>query len=192
MTRAPTARLIVACALVALRSPTVSATHAFAQTPAAGAKTVSQTGTAGTGTPARAESNDNRLAGGVLRDGVLSIHLVAQLAAWYPEANDGPHKVVEAFGEAGQASSVPGPLIRIPLGATIAATVTNSLADTLVVLGLRGRNDSLRIAPNGVAKLRYKPPAAGSFLYAAGEVREGRVRVGGAQGQLVGGLIVDP
>jgi manganese oxidase len=142
-------------------------------------------------TPARAETNDNRLSAGVLRDGVLSLHLVAQEVTWYPEAEDGPTQVVEAFGEAGKAPSVPGPLIRIPLGTTIDATITNSLTDTLVVLGLRGRNDSLRIAPNGVEKLRYKPPTAGSFLYAGSDVRDGKTRFGGTRGQLVGGLIVD-
>jgi FtsP/CotA-like multicopper oxidase with cupredoxin domain len=142
-------------------------------------------------TPVRAAANDNTQSAGVLKDGVLSLHLVARRVTWYPEAEDGPTQAVEAFSEAGKAPSVPGPLIRIPLGTTIDATITNSLADTLVVLGLRGRNDSLRIAPNGVATFRHKPPASGSFLYAASDVRDGKTRFGGTRGQLVGGLIVD-
>ncbi len=44
--------------------------------------------------PVRAVANDNRQSAGTLRDGVLTIHLVAQRAAWYPEAEDGPFKVV--------------------------------------------------------------------------------------------------
>ncbi len=71
---------------------------------------------------------------------MVTIHLVAQRAAWYPEAEDGPFKVVAACGEAGHAPLVPGPLIRIPLGTTIDASITNSLADTLAVLGMRGRS----------------------------------------------------
>jgi manganese oxidase len=142
--------------------------------------------------PARATANDNRLPAGVLRGGVLTIHLVAQMVAWHPEAEDGPFKVVEAFGEAGRAPSIPGPLLRIPLGTTIDASIANALPDTLVVLGVRGRDDSLRIAPGQTQRVRYRPPAAGSYLYRAGIVREGEVRFSGTHGQLVGGLIVDP
>jgi FtsP/CotA-like multicopper oxidase with cupredoxin domain len=142
-------------------------------------------------TAVRATTNDNTESAGVLRGGILSIHLVAQRVTWYPEAEDGPTQVVEAFGEVGKAPSVPGPLIRVPLGTTIDMTITNSLTDTLVVLGLRGRHDSLRVAPEGTQRLRYAPSVAGSYLYAAGEVRDGKVRFGGTYGQLVGGLIVD-
>ena len=169
--------LVLAAGAMAAPSPVRSQ-------PAAGAPVTASTAV-------RAAANDNTQSAGVLKDGVLSLHLVAQPVTWYPEAEDGPTQVVEAFGEAGKGPSVPGPLIRIPLGTTIDATITNSLPDTLVVLGLRGRNDSLRIAPNGVATLRYKPPTAGSFLYAGSDVRDGRIRFGGTRGQLVGGLIVD-
>ncbi len=99
----------------------------------------------------RAETNDNRQTSGVLRDGVLTIHLVAQSARRHPEAEDGPFKVVDAFGEVGCPPRIPAPLIRVPLGTTINVTITNSLVDTLVVLGLGGRADSLRIAP-GLAR----------------------------------------
>jgi hypothetical protein len=142
--------------------------------------------------PVRATTNDNRLPAGVLKDGTLSIHLVAQMVAWHPEAEDGPFKVVEAFGEPGRAPSIPGPLLRFPLGTTIDASITNSLPDTLVVLGVGGRDDSLRIAPTQTRRVRYTPPAAGSFLYRAGVVRGGALHASGTHGQLVGGLIVDP
>ena len=80
MTRAPTARPIVACALVALALPMARPTRASAQAPAAVAH--------GNVTPA-----------GVLRGGVLSLRLVAQPARWHPEAEDGPAIDVEALGE---------------------------------------------------------------------------------------------
>jgi manganese oxidase len=144
------------------------------------------------GAPVRAAANDNRLPAGVLRGGVLSVHLVARMVAWHPEAEDGPFKVVEAFGEAGRAPSIPGPLLRFPLGTTIDASITNALPDTLVVLGIRGRDDTLRIAPGESRRVRHAPRAAGSFLYRAGVVRDGAVRLSGTHGQLVGGLIVDP
>lgn len=142
--------------------------------------------------PARASANDNRTSAGVLRGGVLTIGLVAQQAAWYPEAEDGPFKVVEAFGEPGAAPHIPAPLMRVPLGTTIDATITNTLADTLVVLGLPGRYDTLRIASNASRKVRFTPRAVGSFLYAGSIKDTGEFRFGGTHGQLVGALIVDP
>ncbi|MEO7522231.1 MAG: hypothetical protein ABIW79_10480, partial [Gemmatimonas sp.] len=136
-------------------------------------------------------ANDNRQPAGVLRNGVLTVHLVAQQVTWYPEAEDGPQKIVEAFGEAGNAPRVPGPLLRIPLGTTIDAAITNTLADTLAVLGLRSRSDTIWIAPDSTERVRFMPKSAGSFLYAAGEKLTTGVRFGGTHGQLVGALIVD-
>ena len=66
-------------------------------------------GVAGNSGIIRAETNDNRLAAGSLQNGVLSISLVAQQTVWYPEAEEGPSKVVEAFGEVGKAPRVPPP-----------------------------------------------------------------------------------
>ena len=140
--------------------------------------------------PPRAVANDNRTPAGVLSDGILRIHLVAAMSTWYPEAEDGPFKLVEAFGEPGHAPRIPGPLIRIPLGTTIEATLTNSLADTITVLGLQGRNDSIRLAPNETRRVRSKPDAPGTYLYRAGLMLGGKFVTKGTQ-QLVGGLIVD-
>jgi FtsP/CotA-like multicopper oxidase with cupredoxin domain len=140
--------------------------------------------------PPRAEANDNRAPGGELKDGTLRIHLVARMSTWYPEAEDGPFKVVEAFGEAGQAPRIPGPLIRVPLGTTIQTTLTNSLSDTIAVLGLQGRNDSIRLAPGESRQVRSTPDAAGTYLYRAGLMLGGKFVTKGSQ-QLVGGLIVD-
>ncbi len=140
--------------------------------------------------PPRAVANDNRLTAGTLEGGTLRVHLVAGMATWYPEAEDGPSKTVEAFGEPGQPPRIPGPLIRIPLGTTIEATLTNSLADTITVLGLQGRYDSVRLAPNESRQVRSTPGAAGTFLYRAGIIVSGKFVTKGRQ-QLVGGLIVD-
>src|SRR4051812_14392966 len=73
--------------------------------------------------------NANRVAAGTLTNGVLTIALEAKLARWYPDGDSMPGAVVAAFGEIGKAPSVPGPLIRVPRGTTIAATILNSLAD---------------------------------------------------------------
>lgn len=69
------------------------------------------------------EANDNRKPAGVLKNDTLKINLVVQMARWYPEAGDGPFVEVAALAEEGHAPTVPGPLIRVPTGTTIIATV---------------------------------------------------------------------
>jgi FtsP/CotA-like multicopper oxidase with cupredoxin domain len=144
------------------------------------------------GTITRAESNDNRERAGRLERGTLKVHLIAQQARWYPEAEDGPFRIVEAFSESGKPPRVPAPLIRVPVGTALEATITNSLNDTIGVIGLSGYSDTIWIAPGQSRQMRHVFRAAGTFLYAAGQKREGTIRFGGTNGQLVGGLVVDP
>src|SRR3982751_1826797 len=66
-----------------------------------------------------ARANDNRRSAGTLKDGVLTVHLVVSRARWHPERADGPFADVETFAEEGQAPSIPGPFIRVPVGTLI-------------------------------------------------------------------------
>jgi len=61
--------------------------------------------------------NDNRAAAGSVAGGRVTVALEARLARWRPAADSGPALEVAAFGEVGRAPSVPGPLIRVPVGA---------------------------------------------------------------------------
>ncbi len=140
---------------------------------------------------ARVQANDNRVPGGVLRSGALKMHLVAQRASWYPAAEDGAVKVVETLAEKGRSPQIPAPLIRVPLGTRVEVTITNSLADTLVVLGLGGRNDSLRLAPRQTRTARMTASVGGSYMYRAALLRDGHLTTDGSAGQMVGGFIVD-
>ncbi len=189
MERAPTARLIVACALVALESPAVPAARASAQAPAATA-VVSR---AAPGAPVLAESNNNRLASGVLRDGVLSIQLVAQQARWHPEADDGPSIDVEALGVDGAAPSIPGPLIRVGAGTRIETSIRNTLPDTLLVFGLSGAGgrDTVRIAPGATGRARLTAGRPGTYAYGGTTVVGDSLHQLGTGNQLLGALIVD-
>ena len=54
-------------------------------------------------------ANDNRRTSGVLRDGVLTIHLTAAAGTWFPETKDGPGRRAYAFGETGRGLTSPGP-----------------------------------------------------------------------------------
>ena len=132
--------------------------------------------TAAFATPAvtlpRVHPNDNRVTAGQLRNGVLTLRLVVAMARWYPEATDGPYTDVAAFAEEGRAPQVPGPLIRVPTGTTIAVTVRNALADsTIYVHGLTTKpatmNDSVAVPPGETRTLRFAAGQAGTYLYYA-------------------------
>src|SRR5687767_5807654 len=66
--------------------------------------------------PPRVIPNDNRTPAGTLRDGVLTLRMVAQPAVWRPEGPDGPELPVYAFTEEGKRPQIPGPLVRVPVG----------------------------------------------------------------------------
>jgi hypothetical protein len=87
-------------------------------------------------TPERVVINDNRTAAGVLRDGVLTLRLEARLGEWHPDADTSRGIVINTFGEEDKPSQVPAPLIRVPKGTEIRASVRNSLPDS--VLYVRG------------------------------------------------------
>ena len=93
--------------------------------------------------------NDNRAPAGVLCSGVLTLHLEIRPALWYPEKDGGPHLTVGAFAEEGHAPQIPGPLIRVPEGTEISATVRNLLDHTIYIHGLAPRSAFVRVAAPG-------------------------------------------
>src|SRR5688572_26854644 len=115
--------------------------------------------------------NDNRAPAGRLANGVLTVALEARPVAWYPEADDGPWVPTYAFAESGQRARLPGPLIRVPAGTMIAATVRNTLAVPMKIFGLHARGegggsgDSAIIAPGATQELRFVADAPGTHFY---------------------------
>jgi FtsP/CotA-like multicopper oxidase with cupredoxin domain len=100
---------------------------------------------------------------------------------------------VAAFAEAGHAPEIPGPLLRVPTGTVIDATVRNALPDsTVTVHGLVTHPadvaDSLIIAPGDSARVRFPAGAPGTYLYYA-EV--GRQDTLVEREQLAGAFVVD-
>ena len=81
--------------------------------------------------------NDNRTAAGTLDNGVLTVALEARTGSWHPEGEQGRGVDVAAFAEEGKSLSTPGPLIRMPLGTQIRATIRNRLDKPLIVYRLR-------------------------------------------------------
>lgn len=117
------------------------------------------------------EANDNRKPAGTLKDGVLTVNLVVQMARWYPEAPDGPYQDVAAFAEEGKAPSIPGPLIRVREGTRIVVTVRNALVDsTIHVSGLSTRPmlpDTTALKAGETRTFRFMAGKPGTYLYTA-------------------------
>jgi FtsP/CotA-like multicopper oxidase with cupredoxin domain len=124
---------------------------------------------------------------------VLTLRLEVRTGVWFPEGPRGDSVVAPVFAEAGKPPQVPGPLIRVPTGTVIEATIRNSLPDsTITVLGLvtrpATRDDSVRIRPGESRAVRFAAGSPGTYFYAA-EV--GVPDSMGERQQLAGALVVD-
>jgi FtsP/CotA-like multicopper oxidase with cupredoxin domain len=128
--------------------------------------------TTASGRPPNAERiapNDNRHAAGRLAHRVLTVALEARTGVWRPEGDSGRALEVAAFAEAGKQLSTPGPVLRVPVGAEVHATIRNRLDRPLTVYGFGapGRPDSVTIPVKGSAPLRFTATAPGTYLYYA-------------------------
>lgn len=139
--------------------------------------------------------NDNRVAGGTIRDGVLHLRLDARLAAWRPDPAVDSAVTVQAFAEEGGAPRIPGPLLRAAQGTEVRASVRNSLDATLVVHGLRAGSvpgDTVHVQPGATREVSFRADAPGTFLYwgsTTGDSIHHRTR---RDAQLTGAIVIDP
>ncbi len=141
------------------------------------------------------EANDNRRPAGTLRNGVLTVSLEARLGTWYPEGPNGKTLEVAAFGEPGRALQNPGPLIRVPEGTEVRATVRNALAVPMTLYGFgksRGVSDSVVIAPGASRAMRFTAGAPGTYYYAAKTTPVPLAGRGNDGSQLNGVIAIDP
>lgn len=120
----------------------------------------------------RVAANDNRRAAGRIQRDTLHVTLVGRASRWYPEADSGPFLDVHAIGVEGAAPQVPAPLLRVPAGTTIRATVRNALSDsTLTVFGLQTRpmtvTDSIILRPGESRTVTFAAGAPGTYSYFA-------------------------
>ena len=149
----------------------------------------------------RADANDNRRAVGTLRDGVLTVALEARVATWHPDGDQLPGTSVEAFGEVGRNPSVPGPLVRVPAGTEIRASLRNSIEGDTITFYIPARLsrgappdqlDSLVVPPGETRPLRITATRPGTYLYRAVSGRRGTGRAAlRIDGLLGGALVVD-
>jgi FtsP/CotA-like multicopper oxidase with cupredoxin domain len=118
----------------------------------------------------RVHPNDNRMPAGRLRGDTLELQLEVRMARWFPEADSGEGLEVAAFTEAGRAPEIPAPLIRVPAGTTIIATIRNVLSDsTIAIHGLLTHpataDDSLFLSPGEARTITFPAGEPGSYTY---------------------------
>jgi FtsP/CotA-like multicopper oxidase with cupredoxin domain len=147
-------------------------------------------------TPPAVVPNDNRAPAGRWRGDTLVLELDVGMAAWTPEAESDPAIEVAAFSEAGESPRIPGPLIRVPAGATIRATVRNRLPDsTITVRGLVSHpaisDDSLVLRPEESRQVTFAAGSPGTYFYLA-VLGHHDLDKDDEREQLSGAFIVDP
>ena len=148
--------------------------------------------------PARIQTHDNERAAGTLSGKVLRLRLDTRMGAWHPNGDDGPAAEMAAFAEMGGPLQIPAPMIRVPAGTEVIASITNSLDSTLTVHGLMSRpvpagtsRDPVKIAPGETREVRFRLDAPGAYYYWAttmGRQFGFRTR---EDAQLSGAIIVD-
>ncbi len=139
-------------------------------------------------------NNNNHSPAGALRDGVLTIQLEIAKGKWHPEADDGMSVSVYAFGETGHTLQNPGPVIRVPLGTEIRASLHNQLTVPITVYGFNGTDNDrgVPVSPGATEGIRFKPSHTGLFFY-WGVAAEGDLKLRhGIDSELNGALVVDP
>lgn len=144
--------------------------------------------------------NENRRPAGEFRNGIYYINLEARTGNWYPETHDGAPIKIKAFAEAGKSLQVPGPLIRVPEGTEIRATVRNRNKGPLVLYGFISRpgnfRDSVIVNEGEIKEINFNAGAAGTYSYTVRDTSDklipSAIIAPFLNSQLYGGLIVDP
>src|SRR5712692_8058432 len=141
--------------------------------------------------------NDNRSPAGELRNRVLTVHLEIGQGNWHPEGEHGEVIPIYAFGETSKPLQAPGPLIRVPQGTEIAATLHNGLRMAVMVRGLHERpgkaGDAITLQPGATQEVRLQAGAPGTYYYWA--TTTGVTSILGwtpVETELAGALVVDP
>jgi len=141
-------------------------------------------------------ANDNRRPAGRLAGDTLTVQLEAREGVWHPEGTDlPPGFTIEAFAEEGGPLLTPGPLLRVPVGTVVRATVRNRLSRPMVMRGLSDRTDydsaGVELQPGEAREFRFVARRAGTYYY-WGRTSDNRAGLGLYEdGQLLGALLVD-
>lgn len=142
-----------------------------------------------------AAANDNRMAAGVLKNGILELKLELRASRWYPEDENGAHVDAYAFAEMGGAPQIPGPLIRVPQNTKIHLSIRNTLPKTAKIAGLNTHPaqapEALSLAPGETRELQFNAGEPGTYLYWATTSNSAIDDRDGPETTLGGAFIVD-
>jgi hypothetical protein len=140
-------------------------------------------------------SSDGMASGGSRSGHTLQIALVARWGMWYP---DGPGTMglpIEAFGEAGRSLQIPGPLVHVPLGTRVVASIHNELAHDLTIRGLASgsaASQAIITVPRGATRhVAFTLDRAGMFYYYGSDFGEGLASRFASDAELSGAIVVD-
>lgn len=145
--------------------------------------------------PEQVAINRNEKAAGALRDGALTLRLELREGEWHPDGAGTPGIRVYAFGEEGKPLQVPGPLVRIPQGTQVRATVRNRTPEKLFLYGFYDRPTAttpVELEPGAVREVAFTATVPGTFFYSALPTSDGDFARAGLYSQMSGALIVDP
>ena len=140
--------------------------------------------------------NDNLRPAGIPNGGTLMLSLRAAAGLWRPEGEKGPALEIEAFGEDGSSLTIPAPLIRVPEGTEVAATVRNELTRPLRVFGMCERGGEacapLEVPPGQARLVTFLAGRPGTYHYWATTTGMPLPFRAVGDTQLSGAFIVDP
>jgi FtsP/CotA-like multicopper oxidase with cupredoxin domain len=141
-------------------------------------------------------TNDNHTPGGELHGKILTIRIEIAQGLWHPERDDGPALPVYAFGEVGGPLRNPGPLIRVPQGTTIHASLHNATNAVVRVHGLADAENTgdagLRVAPGATVQATFAATTPGLFCYWGTVTGDKVAQRSVIDSQLNGAIVVDP
>lgn len=140
--------------------------------------------------------NDNRRPAGSIENNRLRLELRAGVGLWRPEGERGPAVEIEAFGAGSGPLQVPAPLIRVPEGTEVLATIRNDLDVAMAVQGLCARDGTacapVQVPPSSSRDVRFTLARAGTYHYWATTTGMPLAFRAVDDTQLSGALIVDP
>jgi FtsP/CotA-like multicopper oxidase with cupredoxin domain len=114
-------------------------------------------------------THDNLKSAGVLKDGVLTVHLELKEGAWHPDADDAPGIPALTITEEGAPPSMPGPMIRVPEETRVQVFFKNTQMFSVFVHGLHQRpgeaKDAVKVKPGETKEFDFPAGAPGTYFY---------------------------
>lgn len=144
---------------------------------------------------AHAVVHQNTAPAGRLTGTTLTLDLDIVESGWKPEGANDPEVPILAFAEHGKAPTVPGPLVRVPVGTTLVLRLRNATDSALVLGGFRptlsAERDTLQLPKGATRDVRVRLGAVGTFAYWGAFMGSGPMDRLWKDSQLNGAIVVD-